>query len=425
MRFNASKPIYQYDCAYIVAGCVGLYLVMKLILGCWLLVFLCTSVFAQPKAPQTLDEGIKAYQRGDYAVAASILLQYEQRNVEAKWILAAMHAKGKGVELNPQKALELAREVSAEGPHIEAELLIARAYEQGLGVDPNFQRAITWYRKAGVQGDLETQAFLAEIYYKGLGVKRNLREAQIWFHLAAKQGHAASQRYLGMIFEQGEGTQQNLKTAWDWYVKAAHQQDSVAQMALGRFYKQGLVVPRDLDQALVWVKKAAAQGLDEAVAELPKLEARIRCEQSSTTALYGQLLNCTQRSSMQLALKQQGAKVIRELPHSRSDMYKPGPPFQMATELYLQYGIQQEFNFARFVFAGANDTKLIERVYQDLMDTYGPASHQQGFVQHGRVSYEWEQEDGLKLRLYRHWPDTTTFLEFIQSPKNETALARP
>ena len=332
---------------------------------------------------------------------------------ELLWLLAQMHARSLGKPQNLPQALHLAREVASYGPHPQAEAYIGQAYEQGLGVSPNFQRALTWYRKAAEHGDLTLQAALGERYYLAKGVKRNLREAQHWLQLAAERGDPLCQRYLGQIFERGEGTQKRADLAFDWYARAAKQGDGVAQLALGRFYLAGIGRPKHLPKAKEYVQQAARQEVPNAAALLANLTALMACEAASVTRLYDQLLQCTQRDLMKHAITAQGGRIVRESRHGFKDHFHPGEAFPGASQLTLYYDDDARFKFAQLVYRKHQDPQLIERVYQKMQSEYGQATSKQGYALQGPKQYQWQMADGMHLRLYRHWPDTTTYFEWM------------
>ena len=95
----------------------------------------------QDNSRNGFDEGVQAYERGDFAHAAEILRPIaEQGDVDAQSILGAMCAEGKGV---PQ----------------------------------DYDKAVRWYRKAADQGDVNAQYNLGNMYNDGQGVPQNYGEA--------------------------------------------------------------------------------------------------------------------------------------------------------------------------------------------------------------------------------------------------------
>ena len=98
-----------------------------------------------------LEEGVAAYQRGDYSTAVRLWRPLaEQGDAFVQWLLGIMHDQGQGV------------------PQDDAE-------------------AVKWYRLAAEQGDAEAQNNLGVMYAKGQGVPQDDAEAMKWYRLAAEQ----------------------------------------------------------------------------------------------------------------------------------------------------------------------------------------------------------------------------------------------
>ena len=129
------------------------------------------------------DEGVAAYDRGDYATA---LREWRplamQGNAAAQYNLGLMYSKGRGV---PQDHAE----------------------------------AVRWYRKAAVQGYAAAQFNLALMYDNGRGVTQDYVEAAKWYRKAADQGDAVAQNNLGVMYERGQGVRQDHAEAVKWLMK--------------------------------------------------------------------------------------------------------------------------------------------------------------------------------------------------------------
>jgi hypothetical protein len=96
------------------------------------------------------DEGLRAYQRGDYATAL-------------------------------QEFLPL-----AEQGHAFAQNNLATMYAQGLGASQNYAEAARWFRRAAEQGERYAQNNLGYLYAEGLGLARDDVLAYMWFSLAGE-----------------------------------------------------------------------------------------------------------------------------------------------------------------------------------------------------------------------------------------------
>jgi len=95
------------------------------------------------------DEGVAAYDRGDYATALREL------------------------------------RVLAEQGHAGAQFNLGVMYGNGQGVTQDYVQAVKWYRKAAEQGDADAQFNLALMYDNGQGVPQDYVQAHMWLNLAA------------------------------------------------------------------------------------------------------------------------------------------------------------------------------------------------------------------------------------------------
>ncbi len=100
------------------------------------------------------EEGVAAYQRGDFAAALRLMRPLaEQGDAAAQFALGLMYATGQGV---PQDYAEAAK----------------------------------WYRLAAEQGDAAAQFNLGVAYATGRGVPQDYVQAYMWFDLAASSSEA-------------------------------------------------------------------------------------------------------------------------------------------------------------------------------------------------------------------------------------------
>ena len=100
------------------------------------------------------EDGIEAYQRGDYTTALQIFRSLAETG-------DARGQNGFGV-----------------------------MSEWGQGVPQDDAAAVKWYRMAADQGFSKAQVNLGGMYVTGRGVQQDYVEAAKWYRKAAKQGHA-------------------------------------------------------------------------------------------------------------------------------------------------------------------------------------------------------------------------------------------
>jgi TPR repeat protein len=131
------------------------------------------------------DEGVAAYDSGDYATALKELRPLaEQGEASAQGNLGVMYAKGQGV---PQ----------------------------------DYKEAVKWYRKAAEQGDATAQNNLGGMYFDGKGVPPDYVQAHMWFNLAGAAGNDEAVKKRDMVAEQMTPTQiaEAQKLAREWMQK--------------------------------------------------------------------------------------------------------------------------------------------------------------------------------------------------------------
>ena len=109
------------------------------------------------------DEGVAAYERGDYATALK--------------------------EFRPL----------AEQGDAGAQTNLGLMYGGGEGVPQDIAKAAEWFRKAAEQGYAKAQFGLGGMYYLGIGVSQDYVKAHMWINLAAAQGNEAGRESLDEI----------------------------------------------------------------------------------------------------------------------------------------------------------------------------------------------------------------------------------
>jgi len=143
---------------------------------------------AGPALAQNFEDGMAAFQKGDYQTAFKV------------W------------------------QPMAEAGEAEAQRNIGVMYQQGLGVPQDFGEAATWYRRAAEQGHARAQQNLGALYEEGSGVPQSYVEAAKWYLRAAEGGNVFAKLNLGVLHEQGvPGLPINVVLAHMWYNLAAAQ----------------------------------------------------------------------------------------------------------------------------------------------------------------------------------------------------------
>ena len=131
------------------------------------------------------DEGLAAYNRGDYATALREFRPLaEQGNAIAQYELGAM-------------------------------------YDSGLSLPQDYTRAVKWYRKAAEQDLTIAQESLGHMYVRGHGVPQNFVKAHMWFNLAASQGEIYVPKFRDIIAKRmtPDDISEAQKLASEWAAK--------------------------------------------------------------------------------------------------------------------------------------------------------------------------------------------------------------
>lgn len=191
---------------------------------------------------------------------------------DALMFLAERYLEGRGVERDPQRAIETLRELT--GPLPEATLGVI--YEEGRGVAPDPARAAAYYQARLGERDLPfvdwsepgratLQARLGLLLLNGLGVPADPNRATPMLRVAAAAGVIIAETGAGDAFYLGAGVQRDEAEALRWYRQAAAHGDASALVRFGFLAATGRWRERDIDAAQ-WF--ALAEYSDEAVVYL-------------------------------------------------------------------------------------------------------------------------------------------------------------
>lgn len=98
------------------------------------------------------DDGVKAYERGEYMVAFAIFEKLaNEGDASAQNILGMMYDNGYGVSQDYQKAFYWYSKAADNGV-ASAQYNLGLMYKNGYGVVQDFQKAFAWYSRAANQG---------------------------------------------------------------------------------------------------------------------------------------------------------------------------------------------------------------------------------------------------------------------------------
>lgn len=155
----------------------------------------CVTNVAQEKATR-FDQGVAAYDAGDYAQAYAIWRKLaDEDDLAAMRNAANMLRQGKGVAKDERAAFKLYEEAAEKGL-VTAMANVAEMYMAGEGVERDAKMAATWYARAAISGLSLAQVRLADMYEKGVGVEKDRKKARTLLERAARNGYAPAQERL-------------------------------------------------------------------------------------------------------------------------------------------------------------------------------------------------------------------------------------
>jgi TPR repeat protein len=134
-----------------------------------------------------IDDGLAAYDRGDYATAYRELAPAAAGGEPlAQYNLARMYFTGEGVSRDSTEGLKWLRKAAMAGVGL-AQYQLGAHHEWGIDVAQDYGEAARWYRVAADRGVPVAQFRLGLLYMNGLGVTRDVVAAHLWLNLAASR----------------------------------------------------------------------------------------------------------------------------------------------------------------------------------------------------------------------------------------------
>lgn len=162
------------------------------------------------------DEGIRAYNEGNYAAALKEFSAAAERDDPVgKHLLASLYYQGQGVNRDLKKAVQLFVEAAKEN-YLPSLANLALMYSTGDGVPIDMKLALEYGRKAAEAGDGQSQFNLAQAYRKGVDIPQDYVKAAYWYRKAAEAGSLSAQNEYGLLFAQGHGIALDYVQAFAW-----------------------------------------------------------------------------------------------------------------------------------------------------------------------------------------------------------------
>ena len=203
----------------------------------------------------------------------------ELGDAKAQWRLGVCYEDGKGVEQNYKEAVKWIQKAAEQG-NDKAQFSLGACYYYGNGIEENNKAAAEWFRQAAEQDNMNAQIALGILYSYGTA-DSNFLEAVKWYRRAGAQGDEDSENNLAQCCDDFIESDEDIVK---WYRKAAEQNDAEAQCYLGACYENGRGVEVDIEEAKEWYEKAADQGNADAQAGLFRCNNSIFMEQTQEFA---------------------------------------------------------------------------------------------------------------------------------------------
>ena len=128
-----------------------------------------------------------------------------------------MYRDGKGVEANPEKAIQLYEEMARTGNTGAISSIIGMCTSKIIQDPILLETAITMMKNLSDGGSGDASNRLGNMYFDGVGVKRDLTEAAKWYERAAALGNGSAKMRLAEMYRDGKGVEANPEKAAYWY----------------------------------------------------------------------------------------------------------------------------------------------------------------------------------------------------------------
>lgn len=292
-------------------------------------------------------------------------------------------------------------------------------YDNGQGVPQDYKEAAKWYRQSAEQGNSLAQFNLGVMYDDGQGVPQDYKEALKWYRLAAEQGHRNAQNNLGVLYRNGQGVSQDDREAVHLFRQAAENGNNSGWSNLAFMYEHGRGgLEKNLEIALNLYAKADG---DWAKQNYNRLSKELSCAKSAKTELFGVKLLCADRDALMTAAKKAGARVKNENKNNWGDSYFTSDILKGSSVLAINYTYDDKFAYAEYTFPSSMDSGQVTKIRAMVISKYGQPDSSSGNPGLGEVTYKWNLEDGIEIKVWRGWPNTTTYLKYFH-PENYQAM---
>lgn len=269
-------------------------------------ILLSNAAMAQTHAPHasdlhaptnlTIDEGLAAYEQGNYEAAYHALLPLALADMSAaQYLVGIMVLEGRGGEANPHKGVEWLLSAATQD-NVNAQQMLGQIYLNGsYGIDKNSAVAAQWLQPLAEAGDPAAQFDMALAYMIGGTLEPSPETAVGWLQMASQYGHSNAQHLLARCYLSGYGVEKNPSEAALWFSKSAQQGIAQSQNDLGSLYVKGLGVNKNLGMAMAWFSISEANGFATAKINKSRLVPSLSAEDKEAAIRFEAQLRQTIR----------------------------------------------------------------------------------------------------------------------------------
>lgn len=134
----------------------------------------------------------------------------------------------------------------------------------------------------------------------------------------------------------------------------------------------------------------------------------------ATLELFGTTLQGASRTQLRDVFKKSGLRAVRVDDRHWVDIYHADGVLEGASDFSAGYVAKtNQFAFAEYKFEGFMQVDLVKKVAQMVRTKYGPPTSRSGDPGLGQVKYKWDFPRGMYIEVSRGWPDTTTYLTYV------------
>lgn len=233
---------------------------------------LCGSLVFSSYVYSDFDDGIKYFDKGQYASAYEELLPYaKQGNAKAQRIVGDLKIFGfNGVPVDYSEGIDWLEKAAKQGD-VDAMASLGTSYMYGFGVNRNEGVAENWLLRSAELGSVRGQGLLANLY-ASKGNAEFDKKAFKYFLMAAKQGEGVSQSKIAIMYLQGKAVNQDYEKSLYWALLSAENGNSDGQLIAGLIYSSGYGLDKpNVSEGKKWIQASANQGNEKALEVISSL----------------------------------------------------------------------------------------------------------------------------------------------------------